>query len=182
MTITYRSVKGSNLTATEVDDNFHDIDDRITELEDNPPVPTNISHMTVAGTQWTVYLEDATAFGPFTLPQANFRPSVTSTIEENTDGIYDPVLGDANGYKRYAGAADLTVLLPGDADVAFVVDSEITFRQAGAGSISFDASTDVTINGMTGFLNQTAGQGSTVTAKKVAADTWDLIGRLAQDV
>ncbi|RWN35781.1 hypothetical protein [Mesorhizobium sp.] len=174
--------QGYNLTALQVDGNFYDLDQRIQAIEDNPPEPVNISNITVVGTQMTIYLEDATVFGPFTLPQANFRPSVTSTIEENTDGTYDPVLGDANGYKRYAGAADLTVLLPGDADVAFVVDSEITFRQAGAGSIAFDGSTDVTINGMTGFLNQTAGQGSTVTAKKVAADTWDLIGRLAQDV
>ena len=33
MAIVYRSVKGSNLTPTEVDNNFHDVDDRITTIE-----------------------------------------------------------------------------------------------------------------------------------------------------
>lgn len=33
MTIVYRSVKGSNLTPTEVDNNFHDVDNRISTIE-----------------------------------------------------------------------------------------------------------------------------------------------------
>lgn len=183
MTITYRSVKGSNLTPTEVDDNFHDLDDRIGELEDNPPEPVNISNIIVVGTQMTIYLEDATFFGPFTLPQANFRPSVVSTISENTDGTYDPVLGDANGYKRYTGSSDLFVVVPLNADVAYPVDTEMTFRQAGDGVIIFDTVTaGPTLNGIVGFLNQTGGQGATVTLKKVATDEWDIIGLLTEDV
>ncbi|RVD13020.1 MAG: hypothetical protein EOS73_26285 [Mesorhizobium sp.] len=183
MTIIYRSVKGSNLDATEVDNNFHDVDDRIQAIEDNPPEPLNISNMTVVGTQWTIYLEDATVFGPFTLPQANFRPSVVATIDEDTDGIYAPVLADANGYKRYAGSSDLTVLMPLNADVAYPIDSEITFRQAGDGAIIFDTATaGPTLNGIVGFLNRTGVGGATVTLKKVATDEWDLIGLLAEDV
>jgi hypothetical protein len=175
--------QGYNLTAVQVDMNFWGHEQRLQALEDNPPVPTNISNMTVVGTQWTIYLEDATVFGPFTLPQANFRPSVTSTIEENTDGTYVPVLGDANGYKRYAGDADMTVTMPLNADVAYPVDTEITFRQAGDGAIIFHTATDgPTLNGIAGFLDQSGGQGATVTLKKVAADEWDLIGLLAEDV
>lgn len=183
MTITYRSVKGSNLTATEVDNNFHDVDDRITEIEENPPQATGISNITVVGTQMTIYLEDATELGPYTLPQANFRPSVVSTIEESTDGVYDPVLADANSYKRYAGDSQLTVLVPLNAAVAYQVDTEITFRQAGAGAIVFDTATSgPTVNGIDGFLDRTGVNGATVTLKKVATDTWDLIGMLAEDV
>ncbi|AZV21485.1 hypothetical protein [Mesorhizobium sp. M7A.F.Ce.TU.012.03.2.1] len=183
MTIIYRSVKGSNLTATEVDNNFHDVDDRIQAMEDSPPEPVNISNITVTGTQMTIYLEDATVFGPFTLPQANFRPSVVATIEEDTDGIYVPVLADANGYKRYAGDADLTVMVPLNAGVAYPVDTEITFRQAGDGTIIFDTATaGPTLNGIVGFLNSTGVEGATVTLKKVATDEWDLIGLLAEDV
>jgi hypothetical protein len=40
------------------------------------PEPLNISNITVTGTQMRIYLEDGTVFGPFTLPQANFRPSI----------------------------------------------------------------------------------------------------------
>lgn len=185
MTITYRTAgawgagKASNLTPVEVDENFYDHEQRIADMEANPPEPNNISNIEVVGTQMTIHIEGGTSFGPFTLPQANFRPAIVDTIEPATDGTYTPVLDDANGYLRCAEAC--IVVLPSDAEVAFPVDTEITWRQTGAGAISFDGSTDVVVNGMSGFLNQTAGQGSVVTAKKVAADAWDLIGRLALD-
>ncbi|RWQ35538.1 MAG: hypothetical protein EOS20_18710, partial [Mesorhizobium sp.] len=158
MTITYRSVKGSNLTATEVDDNFHDVDDRITELEDNPPEPVNISNITVVGTQMTIYLEDATEFGPFTLPQANFRPSVVATVATDT---YAPVLADANSYKRCTHADGCTVTVPLNSAVAFPVDTELTYRQAADEPIIFDTLTDgPTLNGIVGYLNMTGGRGA----------------------
>lgn len=188
MTITYRTAgawgagKGSNLTAAEFDGNNWDFAQRITALETSPTEPNQISNITVVGTQMTIYLEGGASFGPFTLPQANFRPSIVGLLDPATDGTYTPTLTDANKYLRYSGATNCTVLLPTDAEVAVSADTEITFRQAGSGAILFDGSTDVVINGMTGFLNQTAGQGSVVTAKKVAANTWDLIGRLAEDV
>ncbi|RWO90942.1 hypothetical protein [Mesorhizobium sp.] len=180
MTITYRSVKGSNLTATEVDDNFHDLDDRMTELEDNPPEPVNISNITVVGTQMTIYLEDATVFGPFTLPQANFRPSVVATVATNT---HAPVLADANGYKRCTHVDGCTVTVPLNAAVAFPVDTELTYRQAADEPVIFDTLTDgPTLNGIAGFLDMSGGRGATVTLKKVATDEWDIIGLLAEDV
>lgn len=183
MTLTYRRVKGSNLTADECDDNIEELDERLTAVEDAPIEGVPPSNMTVAGTQWTIYYPDALSFGPFTLPQANFRPSVVSTIEETTDGVYVPVLGDANGYKRYAGSSDLTVLMPLNADVAYPVDSEISWRVAGAGAIIFDTATDgPTLNGIAGFLNRASTTGATVTLKKVATDEWDLIGLLDEDV
>lgn len=183
MTITYRRVKGLNLVADEVDDNFEDLDDRVTAIEDAPVAAVPPSNMTVAGTQWTIYYPDGLTFGPFTLPQANFRPSVVAAIDGDTSGVYSPVLADANGYKRYAGSSDLTVLVPLNADVAYPVDTELTFRQAGDGSIIFDTATaGPTLNGIVGFLNQTGVSGATVTLKKVATDEWDLIGLLAEDV
>ncbi|TIW11298.1 MAG: hypothetical protein E5V66_14130 [Mesorhizobium sp.] len=183
MTLTYRRVKGSNLTADECDDNIEELDGRVSAIEDNPPEPNNISNMTVDGTQWTVYLQGGASFGPFTLPQANFRPSVVDEIDGDTSGVYNPVLADANGYKRYAGSSDLTVLVPLNADVAYAVDSEITWRVAGSGAIFFDTATaGPTLNGITGCLNRASTTGATVTLKKVATDEWDLIGLLDEDV
>jgi hypothetical protein len=186
MTIVYRTGgawgagQGYNLTALQVDGNFYDLDQRIQAIEDNPPVPTNISNMTVVGTQWTIYLEDATVFGPFTLPQANFRPSV---VDEITTISYAPVLADANRYKRCTNGSGCAVTVPLNADVAFPIDTEITFRQATDGTVSFESATDgPTLNGITGFLNETATRGATVTLKKVATDEWDIIGLLAEDV
>lgn len=178
MTITYRSVKGANLDATEVDNNFHDVDDRITELEDNPPAATGISNITVNGTQMTIYLADATVLGPYTLPQANFRPSIVGALDAPTDGVYAVTNADSNRYWRYDGASDLTVELPATA----LADMEVSFRQIGDGTLIFPDTTDVTVHGYEGFLNQTAGPGSVVTCKFVEDGVWDLIGRLAEDV
>jgi hypothetical protein len=188
MTITYRTAgawgagKGSNLTPAEVDGNFWDHEGRIAELEDSAPEPNNISNILVTGTQMTIVLEDATEFGPFTLPQANFRPSVVDTIVAATDGTYAPVLGDANGYLRYSGSDPVTIPVPPNASVASATDTEISFYQAGTGTITIEDSTDVTINVPPGFLAQTAQQGALITLKKVATDEWDLVGWLAEDV
>lgn len=180
MTITYRSVKGSNLTATEVDGNFEDLDGRLIDLEENPPEAVGISNITVVGTQMTIYLADATELGPYTLPQANFRPSVVQTLAAST---HAPTLGDANGYIRCTNGGGCAVTVPLNADVAYPIDTELTYHQAAAGAVSFDTATDgPTLNGITGFLNETATQGATVTLKKVGTDEWDLVGLLAEDV
>lgn len=68
MVIVYRSVKGSNLTPTEVDDNFHDVDDRITTIE-GIDLGKSIASIEVPtdGTTMTITYTDATT-DTFTLP------------------------------------------------------------------------------------------------------------------
>jgi len=98
MAIVYRSVKGSNLTPTEVDDNFHDVDDRITDIEDNPPLPVSVANITQSGNQLYIYLTDATVHGPFDMPTVamDFRgPWTPSTayyendlVTRGRDGFY----------------------------------------------------------------------------------------------
>jgi hypothetical protein len=172
-------VKGSNLTPAEVDGNFTDLDGRVSDIEDAPIVGVPPSNITLVGTQLTFYYPDSLTFGPFTVPQANFRPSIGVDIDADTDGTFTVTSAHANHYLRYAGGSSLTIIFPGD----LAADTEVTFRQVGAGPILFPSTTDVQVNGMEGFLNQTAGQGSTVTAKVVpAGGEWDLIGRLAEDV
>lgn len=108
---------------------------------------------------------------------ATYEPKTVITT------TYTPILSDTGKYLRCTNASSCAVTLPDDDTVAFASGAEITFRQADDGVISFvEGSTDVTINGMDGFLNETAGTGSVVTAKKAASNTWDLIGRLAEDV
>jgi hypothetical protein len=66
------SGKGSNLTATEVDENFWELYQRIVALESNPPDPNSVTNITVTGTTIRIFLTDGTVFGPFQLPTANF--------------------------------------------------------------------------------------------------------------
>lgn len=184
MTITYRTAgawgagKGSNLTPAEVDGNFWDLVQQIAAIIADIPAPAEISNIVVTGTQMTIYLENGTSFGPFTLPQANFRPSVVSTVSTTT---YEPVLADSNRYKRCTNAAGCVVTIPANSEVAFPIDTEITFSQVGAGAVSFGAPTDVTLHPVPGFLHQTAQQGARVTWKKVATDEWEVTGWLAED-
>lgn len=184
MTITFRTAgpwgagQGYNLTNVQVDFNFWDHEQRITAIEENPPVAVPPSNMTVNGSQWTIYYPDGLTFGPFTLPQANFRPSVGGALDVPTDGVYVVTNADSNRYWRYDGDGDVTIELPPTA----LADMEVSFRQVGAGILQFPSSTDVTVNGYEGFLNQTPGPGSVVTCKFVEDGEWDLIGRLAEDV
>jgi hypothetical protein len=167
---------GANLSAAQIDGNFWGHEERIEAIETSAPLPNNISNIFVTGTQMTIVLEDATVFGPFTLPQAPFRPSVTGTIATAT---YAPVLGDANSYKRCTNATACLVTLPANASVAFAVDSELTFRQAGAGQVEIVGAAGVTVNGVTGFDNKSAAQGAVITVKKVGTNSWDILGLLA---
>lgn len=79
MTIVYRTAgawgpgKGSNLTPAEVDGNFAQLDERLTDLEGAVPQPVSIDTIEVTGGAFTVTLTDATVLGPFALPTAAWR-------------------------------------------------------------------------------------------------------------
>lgn len=73
MAIVYRDEKGSNLTSAEQDANMRFVMALIQALIDNPPQANSIANITVIGRQMTIFLDDATELGPFTLPVAAFH-------------------------------------------------------------------------------------------------------------
>ena len=185
MAITYRtdgawgSGQGYVLTSAQVDSNFYDLATRLAAIEDSPPVAVPTSNMTVAGSQWTIYYPGGLVFGPFTLPQGNFRPSIVGDLDVPTDGVYMLTSAvDFNRFWNYDGADDVTIELPATA----TADMETSFCQVGVGALLFPGSTDVTVLGLSGFLNKTGGQGSVVTVKFITDGVWRLIGRVAEDV
>ena len=62
-----------DLSAEQVDGNFHGLDQRVTELEDNPPEAVSIANVTSTGSTFTVHLSDGSAIGPLLLPVAAFN-------------------------------------------------------------------------------------------------------------
>lgn len=170
--------QGYNLTAAQIDGNFYELAQRIDAIVADIPLPLNISNMTVIGTQWRIYLEDSTVFGPFTLPQANFRPSIVGDLNVPTDGVYVVTNADSNRFWNYDGADNVEVDMP----VTATADMETSFCQVADGALLFPSSTDVTVLGLSGFLNQTGGAGSVVTLKFIEDGVWRLIGRVAEDV
>ena len=57
-------------TAATGDNNFYELDQRVQELEDNPPVAAGISNIQVNGSQMMIFLSNGDSYGPFTLPVA----------------------------------------------------------------------------------------------------------------
>lgn len=131
MTLIYRSVKGSPLTSSEGDSNIHDLDDRITAIEDSPPEAVSIDDITQAGDQITVLLTDSTERGPFTLPSGrpnyvgDWQPSTLYAVNDwltangalyavvfahTSDTDFDPGANDGMGHDFY----QLIFELPGN--------------------------------------------------------------------
>lgn len=56
--------------AATIDGNFYDLDQRVQNLVDNPPVAVGISNIQVNGSQLMIFLSNGASFGPYTLPVA----------------------------------------------------------------------------------------------------------------
>lgn len=168
--------KGSNLTPAEADANFYQLVQDIAAAAAAAGSPVGIANIIVSGSQMTVVLDDATELGPFTIPRAPFRPTVT---QEVTGTTHTPDIDDANGYIRCTNEAGCVVTVPDDDEIP--VDTEISYRQCGAGAVMFDAPSSIALNGIIGYSNETAFEGAIVTIKKVAAAEWDIFGLLAEE-
>jgi hypothetical protein len=90
------------------------------------------------------------------------------------------VVGDEFKYFRALNSSSFSITIPLNSQQPFQVDSEITFRQCGAGVLTFSTyNGSVLLNFPDTFLAQTYGKGAVVTLKKVDTDEWDLFGLLA---
>lgn len=89
MAMTFRDIKGSPLTAAEVDDNFRTLQAAIDEVATNVPVGVSITGFTVTGTTFKVQLSDGSFRGPFDLPVApawNWRGNLAvNTVYQDFD-------------------------------------------------------------------------------------------------
>jgi Carbohydrate-binding module family 5/12 len=102
-----------------------------------------------------------------------------STVQTQSGNTWTPTLADAFTYNRFTSGSGCTVTIPDDGTSDFAIGSEIHGRQAGAGQVVIDGeNTSVLINPQFGCENITAGEGASFTIKKVAANEWDVIGRM----
>ena len=124
MAIVYRTTGawgaglGVNLSAAQVDNNFWEVVVRLVALETSGIQPNNIESITVIGSQMTIFMEDASTFGPFTVPVAmlHWRGEWVTDQDYNEldlvwvefDGVY-MVLRDhtSDPYAFDAGAVDV---------------------------------------------------------------------------
>jgi len=104
------------------------------------------------------------------------KQDLVYTINPQTGTTYTLASSDAGKLLTLTNADAITVTIPTNATVAFVIGTRIDCVQGGAGAVTFDG-TDITINSK-GSHKTIAGLYVGVTLLKTATDTWLLIGDL----
>lgn len=157
MTITYvgpnawGSGKGAPLSRAEHDGNVRDLDQRIYALETNPPEPNEIEEVQVTGSQMTFVMQDASTFGPFTLPTARWvwrGDWAASTVYSVNDFVTD---SDRNMYlvlKTHTSETTFDPSLQVDGGSAYELIMEIGNPAGWAWQGTWDSNTAYTVNNL----------------------------------
>jgi len=165
--------KGSNLSPTEVDENFRFLHELILSVQDATPEPDEISNIVQNTPQTiTIYMASGATWGPFTLPRA-----VAETIYAPMTVDTTLPLSAAGKYYRVTGNVQVTI--PPFSSVPFPVNTEVHFRLASTGTVlSFQEGSGVTLHGMESHSDFLSLRGGVVTLKKWNTNNWDMWGYL----
>jgi hypothetical protein len=98
---------------------------------------------------------------------------------EAPNATYTLTLANIASYVRCINAAGCTITIPNSSTLNFPLSTEISFRQCTAGGIELVAGSSVVLNAISGLSAKTARNGAVITAKKIAANTWDVFGLLS---
>ena len=108
---------------------------------------------------------------------------LTQTINSQTGTTYTLVLTDHGKYITASNASAITVSIPTNATAAIPVGASIDLIQIGAGQVTVQAAdsgtTTIYSTGATAAAPKTRTQYSALTCKKIATDTWHVIGDIA---
>ncbi len=152
-------------------------------------LPSHLYHaldvVTYAGSAYLVTIDHVsdTVFDPDAVTSSAGVYSLLWTYAplqgfESSDTTFTPELQHGNSYIRLTNSTGCNVFIDPSA-VAFADWTEITFHDATNAYCTFSAVAPATINDVNGFVNQSMGNGATVTLKKVGAtDAWDIMGFL----
>lgn len=91
---------------------------------------------------------------------------------------YTLALTDDGKLVTLSNASAITLTVPLNASVAFPVGAQIDLIQLGVGQVTVSPAGGVTINSYTSLVN-IAGKYAGATLRKIATDTWVLVGNLA---
>jgi hypothetical protein len=90
---------------------------------------------------------------------------------------YTLTIDDAGKVVEMTSASAMSLTVPPNGNVAFPVNTFVRVAQLGAGSVTLVAGAGVTLQSLAGTLTL-AGQNSTVTLRKRATNTWQVVGDL----
>jgi len=99
-------------------------------------------------------------------------------INVQTGTTFTPDIDDAKEIVTLSNGSAIAVTIPPNTDVAYAVGSQLTFIQIGAGQVTINQGSGVTIGstGATPTAPKLRVQYSSCTAIKTATDTWIVVG------
>lgn len=92
---------------------------------------------------------------------------------------YTLTLANIASYIRCIHVSGCAITIPNDTTLSFPLSTEISFRQCTDASVELIAGSGVTLNTISGLLTKTGRNGAVISAKKIAANTWDVFGLLS---
>ena len=101
---------------------------------------------------------------------------LTPTVNAQTGTTYTLALVDAGAVVTATNADAVTVTVPTNAAIAYPVGTVINVLQGGAGAVTVEGDTGVTVNGVSGGSVTTTTQYQGATLLKVATDEWIISG------
>lgn len=104
-------------------------------------------------------------------------PNTRLTVEENTSTSYTFEITDENNFIQHNNASAITATIPTDAAVPFAIGTEIRGEQTGAGTVTLQGATGVTLLSA-GNVFSTEQQYSQYTLTKVGTNEWRAKGGL----
>lgn len=97
---------------------------------------------------------------------------------EAPDATYDLTLNNIASYVRCVNASGCTITVPNDSTLNFPLSTEISFRQCTVSPVILNPESGVILNTVDGLLTKTGRRGGVISAKKIAANNWDVFGLL----
>lgn len=140
-------------------------------------------HAATTSSELAGVISDETGSGAlvFGTSPAISDPKIAQTINAQTGTTYTFVLADQGKYITASNASAQTYTIPANSSVAFPIGSSIDLIQIGAGQVTVQGNGGVTVysTGATAATPKARVQYSAMTLKKVATDTWHIIGDVA---
>jgi hypothetical protein len=102
--------------------------------------------------------------------------STTTDINAQVGTTYTLALDDAGHLVTLTNASPITLTVPTNAAVAFPTGTTIAISQLGAGTVTIEGDTGVTINGVSAGSADVSAQYGAATLTKLGTNTWLLNG------